>query len=179
MKRFTTVFFSIFRTFWTCSNQIMATAGSSTPSMVSPGVPGSAVASPSLTSGGGEGHLHPPPSQSQAAHHVIDPTSTPVTLTVVPIQPSSSQYHHHSQVHHHHQAHGHQHQGPALHHQQQQQQPSPSYPQPSPWTISEATSHCVQVFERLRSQREQSRFADLILSVQGREFPAHRCVLAA
>ena len=45
--------------------------------------------------------------------------------------------------------------------------------------ISEANSHCVQAFDRLRVQREQSRFTDLILSVQGREFPAHRCVLAA
>ena len=45
--------------------------------------------------------------------------------------------------------------------------------------ISEADSHCVQAFDRLRVQREQARFTDLILSVQGREFPAHRCVLAA
>ena len=45
--------------------------------------------------------------------------------------------------------------------------------------ISEADSHCVQSFDRLRVQREQARFTDLILSVQGREFPAHRCVLAA
>ena len=45
--------------------------------------------------------------------------------------------------------------------------------------ISEAESHCVQAFDRLRVQREQARFTDLILSVQGREFPAHRCVLAA
>ena len=44
---------------------------------------------------------------------------------------------------------------------------------------SEAGSHCVQSFDRLRVQREQARFTDLILSVQGREFPAHRCVLAA
>ena len=61
----------------------------------------------------------------------------------------------------------------------QQQQASPNYQQPSPWTISEANSHCVHVFDRLRVQREQSRFADLILSVRGREFAAHRCVLAA
>jgi hypothetical protein len=59
------------------------------------------------------------------------------------------------------------------------QQPSPNYQQPTPWTISEANSHCVHVFDRLRVQREQSRFADLILSVRGREFAAHRCVLAA
>lgn len=65
------------------------------------------------------------------------------------------------------------------HHQHQQQQQSPNYQQPSPWTISEANSHCVHVFDRLRVQREQSRFADLILSVRGREFAAHRCVLAA
>ena len=45
--------------------------------------------------------------------------------------------------------------------------------------ISEADSHCVQSFDRLRVQREQARFTDLILSVRGREFPAHRCVLAA
>lgn len=45
--------------------------------------------------------------------------------------------------------------------------------------ISEADSHCVQAFDRLRVQREQARFTDLTLSVQGREFPAHRCVLAA
>ena len=63
-----------------------------------------------------------------------------------------------------------------VHHQQQA---SPNYQQPSPWTISEANSHCVHVFDRLRVQREQSRFADLILSVRGREFAAHRCVLAA
>ena len=45
--------------------------------------------------------------------------------------------------------------------------------------ISEADSHCVQAFDRLRVQREQARFTDLTLSVQGREFPAHRCVLAS
>ena len=45
--------------------------------------------------------------------------------------------------------------------------------------IAEADSHCVQAFDRLRVQREQARFTDLTLSVQGREFPAHRCVLAS
>ena len=45
--------------------------------------------------------------------------------------------------------------------------------------ISEADSHCVQAFDRLRVQREQARFTDLTLSVQGREFPAHRCVMAS
>ena len=64
------------------------------------------------------------------------------------------------------------------HHPQQQQLPSPNYQQPTPWTISE-NSHCVHVFDKLRVQREQSRFADLILSVHGREFAAHRCVMAA
>ena len=59
------------------------------------------------------------------------------------------------------------------------QLPSPNYQQPTPWTISEGNSHCVHVFDKLRVQREQSRFADLILSVRGREFAAHRCVMAA
>ena len=71
------------------------------------------------------------------------------------------------------------HQGGHHHPPHQQQQLSPSYQQPTPWTISEANSHCVHVFDKLRVQREQSRFADLILSVRGREFAAHRCVLAA
>ena len=65
------------------------------------------------------------------------------------------------------------------HHGHQQQQSSPNYQQPTPWNISEANSHCVHAFDKLRVQREQSRFADLILSVRGREFAAHRCVLAA
>ena len=58
--------------------------------------------------------------------------------------------------------------------QQQQAQASPNYQQPTPWNISEANSHCVHVFDKLRVQREQSRFSDLILSVRGREFAAHR-----
>ena len=45
--------------------------------------------------------------------------------------------------------------------------------------ISESDRHCIQAFDRLRVQREQARFADLTLSVQGRDFHAHRCILAA
>ena len=69
------------------------------------------------------------------------------------------------------------HQG--LHPSHGSHQSSPNYQQPTPWTISESESHFPFVFDRLRVQREQSRFADLILSVRGREFAAHRCVMAA
>ena len=50
--------------------------------------------------------------------------------------------------------------------------------QPAPWTISEP-NHCVMVFDKLKMQREQGRFCDVILKVNGRDFPAHRCVLAS
>ena len=83
-----------------------------------------------------------------------------------------------SQVHQglsHHHGHHQQHQ-----HQQHQQQASPNYQQPGPWHILEPNnSHCLHVFEKLKNQREQSRFCDLFLRVCGRDFPAHRCVLAA
>lgn len=49
----------------------------------------------------------------------------------------------------------------------------------APWKISEATNHCVNTFEILRLQREQMRYCDLVLSIQGRHFHAHRCVLAS
>ena len=48
-----------------------------------------------------------------------------------------------------------------------------------PTTISESHSHCTALFEKLRMQREQGRYCDLVLSIQGRQFPAHRCVLAS
>ncbi|QQP35626.1 Putative LOC101862921, partial [Caligus rogercresseyi] len=54
-----------------------------------------------------------------------------------------------------------------------------SWREPAPWTISEANNHCVHAFEKLRVQREQGRFCDVTLSIQGRTFPAHRCVLAS
>ena len=50
--------------------------------------------------------------------------------------------------------------------------------EPAPWTIAES-NHCATVFEKLRLQREQGRFCDVILKVNGREFHAHRCVLAS
>ena len=50
--------------------------------------------------------------------------------------------------------------------------------EPAPWTISES-NHCVMVFDKLKMQREQGRFCDVILKVNGRDFPAHRCVLAS
>ena len=74
---------------------------------------------------------------------------------------------------------------PGLHHQQFQGQPPPQQQfqqqqlSAAPWSISESENHCIHVFDKLRVQREQSRFADLILSVRGREFAAHRCVMAA
>ena len=46
-------------------------------------------------------------------------------------------------------------------------------------TVSESNSHCTALFEKLRMQREQGRYCDLVLSIQGRQFPAHRCVLAS
>ena len=48
-----------------------------------------------------------------------------------------------------------------------------------PWVFNESEYHCTAVFERLRAQREQGRFCDLILSIEGRKFSAHRCVLAS
>ena len=35
---------------------------------------------------------------------------------------------------------------------------------PAPWPISEP-NHCITVFEKLRLQREQGRFCDVILKV--------------
>ena len=47
-------------------------------------------------------------------------------------------------------------------------------------TVSDPNNnHCTMVFEKLRVQREQGRYCDLILSIQGRQFAAHRCVLAS
>ena len=63
--------------------------------------------------------------------------------------------------------------------QEHQQQGNPNDQQQTPWHISEANSDCLHVFEKLKLQREQCRFTDLFLIVQGRNFPAHRCVLAA
>ena len=63
--------------------------------------------------------------------------------------------------------------------QEHQQQANPNDQQQTPWHISEANSDCLHVFEKLKLQREQCRFTDLFLIVQGRNFPAHRCVLAA
>ena len=40
-------------------------------------------------------------------------------------------------------------------------------------------SDCLDIFGKLKEQQEQCRFTDLIFSVQGRDFHAHRCVLAA
>ena len=51
--------------------------------------------------------------------------------------------------------------------------------QGDPMTVSESNSHCTALFEKLRMQREQGRYCDLVLSIQGRQFPAHRCVLAS
>ena len=45
--------------------------------------------------------------------------------------------------------------------------------EPAPWTIAE-TNHCVVIFDKLKIQREQGRFCDVILKVHGRDFPAHR-----
>jgi len=43
------------------------------------------------------------------------------------------------------------------------------------WSVNEARSlHCMAVLDRLRVQREQGRFCDLALSIQGRTFAAHR-----
>ena len=36
---------------------------------------------------------------------------------------------------------------------------------PAPWPISEP-NHCTNVFEKLRLQREQGRFCDVILKVK-------------
>ena len=47
--------------------------------------------------------------------------------------------------------------------------------EPAPWTIAE-TNHCVVIFDKLKIQREQGRFCDVILKVHGRDFPAHRSV---
>jgi hypothetical protein len=63
--------------------------------------------------------------------------------------------------------------------QEHQQQANSNDQQQTPWHISEANSDCLHVFEKLKVQREQCRFTDLFLIVQGRNFPAHRCVLAA
>ena len=51
--------------------------------------------------------------------------------------------------------------------------------QGDPMTVSESNTHCTALFEKLRMQREQGRYCDLVLSIQGRQFPAHRCVLAS
>ena len=63
--------------------------------------------------------------------------------------------------------------------QQHQQQDNPNDEQQTPWHISEANSNCLHFFGKLKVQREQCIFTDLILIVQSREFFAHRCVLAA
>ena len=63
--------------------------------------------------------------------------------------------------------------------QQHQQQPIPNDQQPIPWHFTEANSVCLYFFGKLKLQQEQCRFTDLILIVQGRDLPAHRCVLAA
>ena len=63
--------------------------------------------------------------------------------------------------------------------EQHQQQANPNDQQQTPWHISEANSDCLHFFGKLKVQREQCRFTDLILIVQGREFSAHRCILAA
>ena len=63
--------------------------------------------------------------------------------------------------------------------QHHQQQASPNGQLPTPWHSSEANSDCLDIFGQLKVQREQCRFTDLILSVQGRDFVAHRCVMAA
>ena len=46
-------------------------------------------------------------------------------------------------------------------------------------TVSEANTHCTALFEKLGMQREQGRYFDLVLSIQGRQFPAHHCVFAS
>lgn len=51
--------------------------------------------------------------------------------------------------------------------------------EPLTLTINEAKTHCVAIFDKLKFQREQGRFCDVILKVYDRDFPAHRCVLAS
>lgn len=119
----------------------------------------------------------------------------------------STSIHHHQQQHQHQQQLGHQHHLPQQHHHQTHSHgggdqrghhggymfhPSAggrysgnsNYPQMEaalgdPMTVSESNSHCTALFEKLRMQREQGRYCDLVLSIQGRQFPAHRCVLAS
>ena len=114
--------------------------------------------------------------------------------------PSASLHHHHQQLahqhhlsqHHQHQAHGHgggeqrgNHGSYMFHSSAGARYGGNSNYSPmeaaleDPMTVSESNSHCTALFEKLRMQREQGRYCDLVLSIQGRQFPAHRCVLAS
>ncbi|XP_077991675.1 kelch-like protein 11 [Glandiceps talaboti] len=42
-----------------------------------------------------------------------------------------------------------------------------------------ANAHCVRFTERLKNQRDDGQYCDMTVIVQGRQFKAHRCVLAA
>eukprot|EP00095_Tigriopus_kingsejongensis_P004451 snap_masked-scaffold168_size293125-processed-gene-0.4 protein:Tk04451 transcript:snap_masked-scaffold168_size293125-processed-gene-0.4-mRNA-1 annotation:"hypothetical protein L798_10126" len=48
-----------------------------------------------------------------------------------------------------------------------------------PWSVKEGHIHCFNAFDRLRAQREQGRYCDLTLSIGGRKFQTHRCVMAS
>lgn len=48
-----------------------------------------------------------------------------------------------------------------------------------PLIVSEGSMHCCNAFDRLRAQREQGRYCDLTLSIGGRKFQSHRCVMAS